>query len=327
MKKRILSGIQATGKLHLGNYFGAMKQFVDMQNDENECFYFVANLHSLNSVFDPKLLAENTRDVVLDFLAIGIDPDKSLIYLQSDIPEHTELTWFFNCLVTPAFLERAHSFKDKEAKGLEINMGLYDYPVLMAADILLYSPDYVPVGQDQKQHVEYTRDIADKFNFIYKTDTFNKPEAMILNDVAVVPGIDGDKMSKSYNNHIPLFATDDEIRSLCARVVTDSRRPEEVKDVETSTILKIYKLVASESEYEALVKRFESEGEEGIGYKEAKDKLAEAIISYVGPFRERRKYYEERPELVREILEKSKSKVRAMAQAKMKEVRKATGII
>jgi tryptophanyl-tRNA synthetase len=327
MKKRILSGIQATGKLHLGNYFGAMKQFVDMQNDDNECFYFVANLHSLNSVFDPKMLAENTWDVVLDFLAIGIDPDKSLVYLQSDVPEHTELTWFLNCLVTPAFLERAHSFKDKEAKGLEINMGLYDYPVLMAADILLYSPDYVPVGQDQKQHIEYTRDIADKFNFVYKTDIFNKPEAMIFNDVAVVPGIDGDKMSKSYNNHIPLFATDDEIHGLCARVVTDSRRPEEAKDVESSTMLKIYKLVASGGEYESLVKRFESEGESGIGYKEAKDILAEAIINYVTPFREKRKYYEDRPELVKEILEKSKVKVRAIAQAKMKEVREATGIL
>ncbi len=218
MKKRMLSGVTPSGNPHIGNYFGAMKQFVDLQNAGYEVFAFVANYHGLISIQNGGELRKLSIDVVKDYLAIGLDPEKICLFFQSDVQVHTELNWIFNCLVTVPYMERAHAYKDKVANGKEATVGLFDYPVLMAADILLYSPDVVPVGQDQKQHIEYARDIAQKFNFTFNNKnengdvldpTFKIPEDYIVKDVGLVPGIDGRKMSKSYKNHIPLFATDE----------------------------------------------------------------------------------------------------------------------
>ncbi len=212
MKKRLVSAMQSTGKPHIGNYLGAMRQFVEMQ-DEYDTFISVVNYHALTTVNDGKTLRVNTRDVVLDYLAVGLDPEKMTLFVQSGVPELTELTWIFNCLVTMPWLARAHAFKDKTDKGIEASVGLFDYPVLMAADILMMDAEIVPVGQDQRQHVEMAREVARKFNNQYG-DTFLEPEARIREDVAVVPGTDGQKMSKSYGNTIPLFGTNAEIKKL-----------------------------------------------------------------------------------------------------------------
>lgn len=330
MKKRILSGMQVTGKAHIGNYFGAMKQFVEMQEMEGEKFIFIANLHSINSNQTGPQLIENTFDLIKDYLAIGLDPQKVTLFLQSDIHEHTELSWILSNLVTVPYMERSHAYKDKVANGREPRMSLFTYPILMAADILLYAPAaqdtkfLVPVGQDQQQHIEYTRDMAGKFNFTYG-ETFVMPEAFVSKDTGTVPGIDGRKMSKSYGNHIPLFAEPEEIRSLCMKIVTDSKRPDEKKDVEGSNILPLYKLVASEDDYKKMLNRFESEGENGIGYKEAKETLAGAIINYFSPMREARKNLTN--EQVLEVLAKGKLVAQKVASEKMIEVRDRVGIV
>ena len=220
VKKTALSGVQPTGKPHIGNYFGAMRQFVELQNTYGG-FFMIADYHALNSVQSAKDLKENIVDVALDYLAIGLDPSKATIFKQSDVSAHTELSWIFDTITTVAFLMRAHAFKDAEAKNKEISVGTFNYPMLMAADILLYDVDVVPVGADQKQHVEITRDTAEKFNRIFG-ETFKLPEALIMKDVGTVPGTDGQKMSKSYRNTIPLFATDDEIEKAVMSIVTDS---------------------------------------------------------------------------------------------------------
>ena len=219
-RKILLSGVKPTGRPHIGNYFGAMKQFVDLQN-EHDCFIFIADLHALTSLQNREEMSQAILDVAIDYLAIGLDPEKVTLFKQSDIQEHAELAWIFNCITTMPYLMRAHAFKDAEAKNKEINVGLFDYPMLMAADILLYDSNIVPVGQDQKQHIEIARDTAEKFNRIFG-DTFILPDALIMDQVAVVSGIDGKKMSKSHNNTIPLFANDDEIRKLVMGIVTDS---------------------------------------------------------------------------------------------------------
>src|SRR3989344_3374825 len=226
--KILLSGVKPTGRPHIGNYFGAMKQFVDLQNDY-ECFFMIADYHALNFVQNGKEMKGLILDLALDYLAIGIDPVKSTIFQQSAISEHTELSWIFEAITTVPYLERAHAFKDAESRGKEVSVGTFNYPMLMAADILLYDPDVVPVGQDQKQHIEITRDTAEKFNRIFG-ETFKLPDALILAQVAIVPGMDGRKMSKSYGNTIPLFATDEEIEKAVMSIVTDSsgERPENV---------------------------------------------------------------------------------------------------
>ena len=220
MKNILLSGVKPTGRPHIGNYFGAMKQFLDMQEDYF-CYFMIADYHALNFIQDAKVLRENILNLMLDYLAIGLDPKKSIIFKQSDISEHTELTWIFDAITTMPYLERAHAYKDAQAKGKEVNVGTFNYPMLMAADILLYDPDIIPVGQDQKQHVEYARDTAEKFNRIFG-EVFKLPEAKILSAVAVIPGTDGKKMSKSSNNTIELFATDAEIEKAVMSIVTDS---------------------------------------------------------------------------------------------------------
>lgn len=304
--------MQPSGKPHIGNYFGAMKQFVDMQ-DQFDTHIFVANYHALTTVQNADELAQNTLDVVLDYLAIGLDPKKVTLYLQSDMPQVTELAWIFDTLVTVPFMERAHSYKDKVAKGIEPTMGLFNYPVLMAADILLPGANIVPVGQDQKQHVEYARDIAQKFNNTFG-ETFALPEARILDNVAVVPGTDGQKMSKSYGNTIPLFATREEITKAVMAIVTNSSSgiPENVYN--------IHKLFKTESELEAVYEANKN------SYKTLKEILIEDIDALIAPMRERRAELAQDVDSIKSMLAGNGAKMREKAEVKMEEVRKKTGL-
>jgi tryptophanyl-tRNA synthetase len=321
MKKRMLSGIKPTGAPHLGNYFGAMKQFVDLQDSGSEVFVFVPNYHALVSVQNREEMYNNTIGVVKDYLAIGLDPEKVCLFLQSDVQVHTELNWIFNCLVTIPYMERCHAYKDALANGKEATMGLFDYPVLMAADILLYSPDVVPVGQDQKQHIEYARDIANKFNFIFG-ETFKLPEDYILPDVKIVPGIDGRKMSKSYKNHIPLFASDEVIRKLCMSIVTDTAGIADKKNPDENNIFNIYRVVASKDETEIFKSKLENGG---VGYGDLKKELAEKIIEFVKPMRDKRDKITD--EYVFEVMKNGAIKANIVANKKMQEVREKIGII
>jgi tryptophanyl-tRNA synthetase len=317
-KKRVLSGVQPSGKLHIGNYFGALKQFVELQQD-HDCMYMIADLHSLTSVQDAALLRQQVLDVVIDYLAIGIDPERSVIFKQSSVPAHAELAWVFETITTVPFLMRAHAFKDAEAKNKEINVGLFNYPLLMAADILLYDPSYVPVGQDQKQHVEIARDTAEKFNHVYNSEVFKLPEPMIIEGVAVVPGTDGQKMSKSKHNTIPLFATDEEITKAVMSIATDSRGRDEEKDPDELILYQIHKLFNPSADLKA-------QYAQGLGYGDAKKLLIADIIAFVTPMRERRKRYEDDPALVKKILEDGAKKANEIAMAKLSSVYEAVGL-
>lgn len=320
-KKILLSGVKPTGRPHLGNYFGAMRQFVELE-DKYETYIMLADYHALTTLHNPKEIRENSLGVVLDYLAIGVAPEKVTIFKQSEVPEHTELAWIFDCITTMPYLMRAHAFKDAEAKNKEISVGTFNYPMLMAADILLYDADVVPVGADQKQHVEIARDTAEKFNRLFG-ETFKLPEPMILSEVAIVPGIDGQKMSKSYNNIIPLFGTDEEIRSQVMKIVTDSKGEKEPKDPGKDNIFTLHKLVSG-NHLPVLEKRYR---EGGIGYKESKEILAENVIKLIAPMRERRKEFERKPEKIQEILAQGGEKARAVASAKIKLVRERIGVL
>jgi tryptophanyl-tRNA synthetase len=311
-KKVFLSGVQPSGKPHIGNYFGAMKQFVDLQQ-EHEGYIFIADYHALHSLRNAIEMNQNIRNVLLDYLAIGLDPQKVTFFKQSDISEHTELAWIFDTIITMPFLMRAHAFKDAEAKNKEIDVGTFNYPVLMAADILLYSPDMVPVGADQKQHVEIARDIAEKFNNTYG-QTFKLPESMILEEVAVVPGTDGRKMSKSYSNTIPLFAEYEEIKKCVMSIVTDS------SGELPQNVYAIHKLVRSEDELKKIY-------EEKAGkYKELKELLIEDLEKFIAPLRERRKEFEKDIPGALAILKAGGEKAKKVAGAKMAEVREKIGV-
>lgn len=320
-KKTLVSGVKPTGRPHLGNYFGAMRQFVDLQ-DEYNTYVFVADLHALNTIQNKEKMESLTRELVLDYLATGLDPEKVVFFKQSEISAHAELTWIFDTLVTVPFMMRAHAYKDALAKGDEPSMGLFNYPVLMASDILLYSPDIVPVGKDQKQHIEYTRDIAQKFNNTYG-DTFKLPKEMIVEDVETVPGTDGQKMSKSYGNIIPLFGNDSEIKKAVMGIVTDSKEPQDKKNPEEVIVYQLYKLVAPEKESE--MRQGLEEG--GLGYGDAKKMLLEAIMEMIEPMRERRAKYEADPSLVNEILEKGRARAQEVASQKIKEVKEKVGLL
>ncbi len=319
-KKILLSGVKPTGRPHVGNYFGAMKQFVELQT-EHDCYVFVADLHALTTVQSREELEENTTGVLLDYMAVGLNPKNVTIYKQSDVPQVTELTWIFNCLTTMPFLMRAHAFKDAEAKNKEINVGLFDYPLLMAADILLPGADVVPVGQDQKQHVEIARDTAEKFNRVFG-ETFKLPEAQILDNVAVVPGTDGRKMSKSYGNTIPLFATPEETIKIVMSIVTDSKAPNEPKDPETDNIFALHKLFTEGPEFDELRDRYIAGT---IGYKESKEILAKNINATLAPMRERREALEKDKSAVLEVLKAGGKVARERAEKKMEEVREKVG--
>ncbi len=318
--KIIVSGIKPTGRPHLGNYFGAMRQMIERQ-DEYLSYIFLADLHALTTVREAKDLRADSLDLAIDYLAVGLDPARTILFKQSDILEHTQLNWIFNCLATVPYLSRAHAFKDAIANGKEATVGLFDYPLLMAADILLYDADLVPVGQDQKQHVEYARDMAEKFNFHYG-ETFKLPEALILNEVMTVPGLDGRKMSKSYGNHIPLFASDEELKKLVASIVTDSKGVEESKDPEACNVFALHKLV-SQKDLPELRRRY-LEG--GIGYKESKDVLLANLIAFIGPLREKREQFASNPDRVKKILAEGAEKAKAIAEAKMALVRERVGL-
>lgn len=311
-KKTFLSGVQPSGKPHIGNYFGAMKQFVDLQN-EHEGYAFIADYHALHSLRNPKEMKENIKNVLLDYLAIGLDPKKVTFFKQSDISEHAELAWIFDTITTMPFLMRAHAFKDAQAKNKEIDVGTFNYPVLMAADILLYGPDFVPVGADQKQHVEIARDIAEKFNHTYG-ETFKLPEPMILKDVAVVPGTDGRKMSKSYGNTIPLFAEYEEIKKCVMSIVTDS------SEGIPKNVYAIHKLIRSENELNKIYE--EKKGK----YKELKELLIEDLEKFIAPLRERRKEFEKDIPKALAILKAGGEKVKKIASKKMEEVREKIGV-
>lgn len=319
---RTLSGITPSGTLHIGNYFGAIKQFIDTQ-DKVDGFYFISDYHALTTGPDPKKLRENTYNIILDYLALGLDPEKSTIFLQSNIPEHTELSWFLANVTPVALLERAHSYKDKVAKGLAPNSGLFTYPVLMAADILMYDPDFVPVGKDQKQHIEIARDIAIKFNTIYG-ELFKLPEPMIQESVAVVPGTDGQKMSKSYDNTIEMFAEEKALKKKVMSVVTDSTPLEEPKNPDTCNVFALYKLFATESQLADMAAKYRAGN---FGYGTAKKELLEMILEYFKPFREKRKYLAENMPLVEKILKDGSDKAREIAIKKIKDVKSAIGLV
>ncbi|MEK7478043.1 MAG: tryptophan--tRNA ligase, partial [Patescibacteria group bacterium] len=268
-KKIMLSGVKPTGRPHIGNYFGAMKQFVELQ-DKYKAYVFIADYHALTTLQNPAEMSSGILDLAIDYLAIGLDPKKVALFKQSDVPEHTELGWIFNCITTVPYLARAHAYKDATAKGEEVSVGTFDYPMLMAADILLYDTDLVPVGKDQKQHVEYARDTAEKFNRLFG-ETFKLPEPLILAEVETVPGNDGRKMSKSYGNHLPLFSSDEEIKKFVMGIKTDSQGVNEPKNSAEDLVFSIHKLV-SQDQLSELRTRYE---QGGIGYKESKEILIE----------------------------------------------------
>ena len=322
--KRSLSGIQPSGILHLGNYFGAMKQFIDTQNSgEYDGFYFIADYHSLTSLTDPKALKDNTYNIVLDYLALGLDPKKSTIFLQSDVPEHTELSWLLSNVTPVGLLERGHSYKDKIAKGISPNTGLLTYPVLMAADILMYDTDVVPVGKDQKQHLDFARDIAMKFNQQYNVDLFKLPEPLILDDSAIVPGTDGQKMSKSYGNTINMFASKKELKKQVMSIVTDSTPLEDPKDP-NNNVAKLYALFASIEKQNEMKEKFLAGN---YGYGHAKTEVLNAILEYFGEARERREELAKDTDYINEVLYEGGKKARAIAQEKIMKAKEAVGII
>ena len=339
MAKRILSGVQPSGKLHLGNYFGAIRQHIALQ-EEAECFYFIADYHALTTVADlqpdPKKRGATIRDqshqVALDYLALGLDPERVAFFRQSDVPEVTELAWILATVTGMGLLERAVSYKDKVECKITPSVGLFTYPILMAADILLYRSHVVPVGQDQGQHLEMTRDMAGYFNNTFGVDIFPQP-AVRLNRAAVVPGLDGRKMSKSYSNTIDIFAEGKALKTTVMSIVSDSTPLEAPKDPTKSTIVALYGLFASEAEQEKIASLYRNPQEDAdqrngrpFGYGDAKTMLMDNINAYFGPFRERRKELAARPDYVEAVLHKGARKARAEAQKTMELVRQAVGL-
>ena len=318
---RILSGIQPSGTLHLGNYFGMMKPSIELQH-RGEAFYFIADLHALTSVRDAGELSENIRSVAIDFLACGLDPRKACFFRQSQVPAVTELAWILSTLTPMGLLERCHSYKDKLGRGVAPSHGLFAYPVLMAADILIYDSDVVPVGRDQKQHIEVTRDLVIKFNETYGP-TLKLPEPSIRDDAAVVPGLDGEKMSKSYGNTIGIFEGESTMRKKIMSLKTDSTPVEAPKAVENSTILALYKLVADPTDYAQMESDFRAGG---VGYGDFKKRLFAALWEYFAPMRERREEILADPGYVEMVLRDGREKANRVAEEVMSRVRSATGL-
>jgi tryptophanyl-tRNA synthetase len=323
---RILSGIQPTGVLHIGNYFGMMRQSIALQN-ESDTFYFIANLHALTSIRDPKVLRENSHRVALDFLACGLDPDRATLFRQSDVPQVTELAWILSTVAPMGLLERAHSYKDKLARGLAPTVGLFSYPLLMAADILIYDSDAVPVGKDQKQHIEITRDLAGKINETFGAGSagpiFKLPEPLIQSATEVVPGTDGQKMSKSYGNTIDIFGEEKETRKRVMSIVTDSTPVEAPKDPARSTIFQLYSLFASRDEIARMRERFQKGG---TGYGDFKKELFEKLWQYFAPMRKRREEILRDKSYIDNVLARGAKRANEVADEVMKRVRSAVGL-
>jgi len=322
-KKRILSGVQPSGTPHLGNYLGAMKNHVGMQ-DQYESFIFIADLHALTTVREPKKLSEMIIGLALDYFALGLDPEKTVLFRQSEVPEHAELTWIFNCVTPVSMLQQAHAYKDAVAKGMkDATAGLFTYPILMAADILIYKPDLVPVGKDQKQHVEIARDIAGKFNRIYG-DIFKMPDPYIPEATATVVGTDGEnKMSKSYGNVIEFFADENVLRKQVMGIKTDSTPVEQPKDPDKDSIFKYYSFFATEKEKVELAEKYRKGG---FGYGDAKKMLLEKLLDYFGPYRKKRDELSKNKGFVLSTLRKGTERARAVASRTMEEVREKVGL-
>lgn len=318
---RILSGIQPSGSLHLGNYFGMMKKMIEYQ-EHDDLFCFIANYHAMTSLKDGKALAQGTLEAAANFLALGMDPEQSTFWVQSDVPEVQELTWFLSNFTPMGLLERCHSYKDKIGNGIAANHGLFAYPVLMSADILMFNSEKVPVGKDQKQHVEIARDIAIKVNNEYG-DIFTIPEPEIDTDVATVPGLDGLKMSKSYGNTIDLFQDEKKLRKQIMRIVTDATAVEEPKDPDNCNVFQIYRLFLNNEEQQALRQRYEAGG---MGYGEVKQELFETVRDYFTPFTERRNEILVDKEQLRKTLDMGAQKARYAASKVLRKMRKKSGI-
>ncbi|MHC5147041.1 MAG: tryptophan--tRNA ligase [Planctomycetota bacterium] len=318
---RVLSGIQPSGKLHIGNYFGAMRQHLQLQA-ENDGFYFIADYHALTTNPEPRQFSDHTLDVAKDYLALGLDPEKTVFWRQSDVPEVTELAWILSCITPMGLLQRCTSFKDKVEQGLSPVHGLFAYPVLQAADILMFDSNLVPVGQDQKQHIEVTRDIAAKFNNIYG-ETFVLPEEHILKSVAVVPGIDGRKMSKSYDNTIEIFEPENKVKKKVMRIVTDSTPVEEPKDPDSCNAFALLKLAADEAELAEWEQKYR---QGGTGYGTVKKRVVELLHEYFRPFRQKRQELDDNADYVEQVLCKGAQRARAVASKTMERVRDAIGL-
>lgn len=320
---RILTGLQPSGKLHVGNFFGAMEPAVRLQ-DEGEAFYFIADYHAMTSSQNPAALRENVRELAIDFLACGLNPERAVFFRQSAVPEVNELAWILSTICPMSLLAKCHSYKDKTAQGIAANHGLFAYPVLMAADILLYDSNKVPVGKDQKQHLEVTRDLAVKLNETYGAGTVILPEPIIREDTALVIGLDGQKMSKSYNNTLPLFGEEKPLKKLIMKITTDSTPVEAPKPTEGSTILALYQLFASASDYAAMVADHERGG---VGYGDLKKRLAEAYWDYFAPMRARREEILRDPGYVDSVLATGALRAREEAGKVLARVRRAVGLI
>ncbi len=318
---RVLSGIQPSGTLHIGNYFGMMKPMISYL-DKAELFVFIVNYHAMTSLHDPDKLRYNTLNAAADFLALGLDPDRCIFWVQSDVPEVTELTWVLSNVTSMGLLERCHSYKDKIAKGLTPNHGLFAYPVLMAADILLYQANRVPVGKDQKQHLEVTRDIAERFNQSFG-ETFVLPEPEISEDLATIPGLDGQKMSKSYDNTIEIFISKKELKNKVMRIVTDATPVEEPKDPDKCNLFALYRLFSTPEELAELRERYLAPG---LKYVDVKKDLLERIWNYYAPHRERHEELLSHPDTIRDILKSGAAKARAIARETMELVHSRVGL-
>lgn len=318
---RVLSGIQPSGRLHIGNFFGAMHQHLKLQAEHN-CFYFIADYHALTSNPAPDDVAGHTLDVAMDYIALGLDTEKTIFWRQSDVPEVTELTWLLSCVTPMGLLHRCTSYKDKVAQGLSPNHGLFAYPVLQAADILIYQSDLVPVGADQKQHIEVTRDIAIRFNNVYG-EIFTVPREHIIESVAVVPGIDGRKMSKSYGNTIEIFEPEASVRKKIMKIVTDSLPVEEPKDPDKCNVFALLKLVASSDELGEWENKYRAGG---LGYGQAKKRLAELIIDYFKPYRQKRAELENDMDYVKAVLANGAKRAKSVAGETLEKVRQAVGL-
>jgi len=318
---RVLSGIQPSGKLHIGNYFGAIRQHLKLQA-ENEAFYFIADYHALTSGPKPEQLSQRIIDVALDYLALGLEPEKTVFWRQSDVPEITELTWILSCVTPMGLLQRCTSYKDKVAQGISPNHGLFAYPVLQAADILAFHSNLVPVGADQKQHIEVTRDIAGYFNNTY-AELLTLPEEYIIESVAIVPGVDGRKMSKSYDNTIGIFEPEKSMKKKVMGIVTDSTPVEDPKDPDKCNVFALLKLVADEDELNEWRGRYESGG---TGDGEVKKRLLQLLLEYFEPYRAKRNELENNLDYVQEVLKKGADRARPVAHKTFEDVRKAVGL-
>lgn len=318
---RVLSGIQPTGRFHWGNYFGAIRQYIELQHG-NEAYYFVANLHALTTVHEPPVLRQNSIDAAIDLVALGLDPNKAILFLQSDLPEVSQLCWLLMTQTPLPMLENCHAYKDKKARGLPADAGLFTYPVLMAADILMYDSEVVPVGQDQVQHIEVARDLAGSFNHRYG-ETFVLPKAKVLESSAKVPGTDGEKMSKSYNNTIEIFDEPKAMRKKVMRIATDSRPMEQPKDPATDHLFQLFQLFASESERQEMETLYRTGG---FGYGQVKTALADAADRYFGPARERRAELASKPDCVQEMLADGAARARRKAKEVLLRAQSACGI-